>query len=1031
MKKQKLITLKRFFLFYRYFPTIVCILGSVVCVALRLSSILTGRDDLTRASLIALVVFSACSLLYDYFFGKILYKVGYDSLTKISRENRRRLREGNTDIVSYPENVIRDFFEWNREDKGLADSRKDIRFTAAKTDYKSLNLHYLDESHTLISHYDLHTRRIELITLSGSYRNALMEVYYPFEKDDGLKEEEFDVLLNKLKDGLKEFDDIRFSPVLDEQGIYVFFPHIDSLSYLKEKVRWRQRHLSLNRRDSNGARRTLTARFAIVCYPYSGIDELFPDIHYAIRRQKPFVRYLPKRLSSGIDYESSIRSSARYRNTTGKILTLLNGLDVAEDNKQIAKNSLSSVLTRILQSFSIRYAGRILLSEEDNEYIRSLSATGKKEDKPFIAEGDKISNLFMKGVLEASEEDGSYFASKRSQRSSQIAEYADRMGFSSCFFYGIYDEQKKPQGLLFFLNKDENRELDSYLRESLLVFSSRIADDYVVYLNRKKRLERKQVNSSRRKRADYAYYKIDKKTYLLKEGSENLPRISKDAKPGLICYKALYGLDAPCKDCPLKTGTKRAVTRNGNSFETSLTLYEEDASEASLLVKKNRNNQAGYEDVYDHDLLINSFSTLVQSRTDLYKIYGKGYLIVLRFDSIGELIKAKGSEGALLVLRSFLSGRKEGINGTRLYRFTPGSIGLLVPNCGQSDAISICESIDEWVEKYHQKNPTISLRVTYLPIIFPQGYPAATDFLSHARDRVASVRGQTSVNTIYFEEGDYYRVASKKLFRLDTIKEKFTNNTFRVLLQPLLDAKNKQIFGAERLLRLDDDFRKTQLNTAQLIQVAYENNRIGLISNALLSYRGDLYRQYGNAFFKIMGIRRITLNTSSSFLKDEDLSTKRKNRITSEHVPQNFFALEIPEKDIYDDYLSRKPFAKKRTSLGVTLICDGFTGEFVSLERLQELGFSEIKIGRDIVGHIDTDRIKYTQLLSFLQDGKEYGLKVGLIGVENREQYRMIKEMGYDCYRQGYAFYPPIEKEDFVKAVRHTNISIVSLAEKE
>ena len=69
MKKQKLITLKRFFLFYRYFPTIVCILGSVVCIALRLSSILTGREDLKRASLIALVVFSACSLLYDYFFG--------------------------------------------------------------------------------------------------------------------------------------------------------------------------------------------------------------------------------------------------------------------------------------------------------------------------------------------------------------------------------------------------------------------------------------------------------------------------------------------------------------------------------------------------------------------------------------------------------------------------------------------------------------------------------------------------------------------------------------------------------------------------------------------------------------------------------------------------------------------------------------------------------------------------------------------------------------------------------------------------
>ena len=1029
MKKQKIVTLKRFFLFYRFAPFIFFAIELILCFSLGLASYLTKRLELAHITRVCFVIFSVVYLAVDFFAGKYLYQIGYGALTSITVQNRKKRRNGKTDVIAYPENVIDDFFSWNEEIKELNSTRKDIHFVPEKADYKNLNLNYLDADHTLVSHHDFHSRRCEFITLSASYRNALREVYYPFEQGDGLKEDEFDILLNQLKEGLKEFDDIFFSPVLEEQGIYVFFPHVDSLSYLKEKVRWRQRQLSLNRRNSNGQRTTLTARFAIVCYPYSDVDELFPDIHYAIRRQKPFVRYLPKRLS--LDLGSSRMSSTRYRNITGKILSSISSLNVAEENPQKAKQSLAGIRSLILQSFSIQYGGRILLTKDD-EYVQNLSACSKKEGKPFIKEGDKISPLFRKGIRKVCEEDNSYFASKRSQMSSSIAEYADRLGFSSCFFYCRYDEKRKLQGLIYFLNTDQERKLDSYLRESLLVFSSKICGFYLVYLNRNKRKERKRVNASRRKIAEYALLKIDKKEHIIKEDSENLFMISQNAKPGELCYKILFGLSEPCKDCPLITGTKKGTMIGNESYEESLTLNEEEAEEASILVKKkNRKNEAGFEDVFDRDLLINSFSTLVQSRTDIYKIFGKGYLIILRFDSLGDIVKAKGSEGTLLVLRTFLSGRKEGINGTRLYRFTPGSIGLLVPNCGQSDAISICESIEEWTSDYHKKNPSINLRITYLPISFPQGYPAASDFLSHARDRVSSVNSQSKSNTIYFEEGNYCRIASKKLFRLDVIKEKFVNNTFRVLLQPLLDSKNKQIFGAEMLLRLDDDFRNTQLDTAELIHVAYENNRIGLISNALLSYRGSLFGQFGTAFFKRMGVKRITLNTSSSFLKDEDLPGKRKERINSKHVPDHFFAFEIPEKDIYDDYLSRKPFAKTMADLGVVLVCDGFTGEYVSLERLKELGFSEIKIGRNLVGKIDSDRIKYTQVLSFLQDGKEYGLKVGLIGVENREQYRLIKETGYDCYRQGYTFYPPLEKDNFIKAVRRNNISVASLREKK
>jgi uncharacterized membrane protein len=71
---------------------------------------------------------------------------------------------------------------------------------------------------------------------------------------------------------------------------------------------------------------------------------------------------------------------------------------------------------------------------------------------------------------------------------------------------------------------------------------------------------------------DYSTYTIDRKDYHIIDHSSDLVRIFPDVKKNLPCYKALYGLNKRCGNCPLATSEKKLDNVNGSSYETSLTL---------------------------------------------------------------------------------------------------------------------------------------------------------------------------------------------------------------------------------------------------------------------------------------------------------------------------------------------------------------------------------------------------------------------------------------------------------------------------
>ena len=50
-----------------------------------------------------------------------------------------------------------------------------------------------------------------------------------------------------------------------------------------------------------------------------------------------------------------------------------------------------------------------------------------------------------------------------------------------------------------------------------------------------------------------------------------------------------------------------------------------------------------------------------------------------------------------------------------------------------------------------------------------------------------------------------------------------------------------------------------------------------------------------------------------------------------------------------------------------------------------------------------------------------FGMKASIVGVENIDQYNLIKEVDDTALLQGYHFFRPLEKQAMIEALRSTN----------
>ena len=121
--------------------------------------------------------------------------------------------------------------------------------------------------------------------------------------------------------------------------------------------------------------------------------------------------------------------------------------------------------------------------------------------------------------------------------------------------------------------------------------------------------------------------------------------------------------------------------------------------------------------------------------------------------------------------------------------------------------------------------------------------------------------------------------------------------------------------------------------------------------------------------------------------------------------------IEINEASLLQNINQTKKIVKDLKKLGIEIILDDYGAGYSSLSYLLEYDIKRIKIDRYIINNILVEE-KYRKLVSILVSiAKIHDIQVIAKGVETKQQYDMVKQLGCNCAQGYYISHPqPINK---------------------
>ena len=122
--------------------------------------------------------------------------------------------------------------------------------------------------------------------------------------------------------------------------------------------------------------------------------------------------------------------------------------------------------------------------------------------------------------------------------------------------------------------------------------------------------------------------------------------------------------------------------------------------------------------------------------------------------------------------------------------------------------------------------------------------------------------------------------------------------------------------------------------------------------------------------------------------------------------------LEITETELADDIDSALRTLSSLQGLGVQLAIDDFGTGYSSLQYLRQVPSDIIKIAKPFVDGVRvTDSEDYRVANAIVHLGEAFGLQTLAEGIEDREQYERMRELGCEL-GQGYYFSRPLPAEE-------------------
>lgn len=314
---------------------------------------------------------------------------------------------------------------------------------------------------------------------------------------------------------------------------------------------------------------------------------------------------------------------------------------------------------------------------------------------------------------------------------------------------------------------------------------------------------------------------------------------------------------------------------------------------------------------------------------------------------------------------------------------------------------------DHFSETFHIEGHEIFVSSSIGISIYPlDGYDAeeliknADLAMYHAKER--------GKNCFQYYKKDLNIKAHERLEFENDVRKGVAREEFELYFQPQINMADGSIVGAEALTRW---FHKERgfVSPAQFIPLIEE---LGLIEpftdwviRSAAAYQRDLIDS------NIAGTN-IAINISSKQFVQQEIPAKIQKVLQQHDLSGEFLELELTESVLARQNSETMDILHSLKEMGLSISVDDFGTGYSSLVYLKSFPIDIVKIDRFFIQDICTSVQDASIVRAIIAMAKSMDMAVIAEGIETKEQYAILRDMGCDI-GQGYLFSRPVPGSDF------------------
>jgi diguanylate cyclase (GGDEF)-like protein/PAS domain S-box-containing protein len=262
--------------------------------------------------------------------------------------------------------------------------------------------------------------------------------------------------------------------------------------------------------------------------------------------------------------------------------------------------------------------------------------------------------------------------------------------------------------------------------------------------------------------------------------------------------------------------------------------------------------------------------------------------------------------------------------------------------------------------------------------------------------------------TFHYYTSDLQRNAEQRFRMESAMRRALERGEFSLHYQPVVCARTGAIVAAEALLRWNDP-QVGPIGPSQFIPLAEETGFIRRIGAWVFEQAFAQTKRWADAGTPL----RVWVNVSAPQLHDASLPHILADLLRFHDLDGSLVGLELTESSFINHERDVLATLNQIRALDIHLALDDFGVKYSSLEYLQRLPITNVKIDRVFVSDVPNNPFNASIVRAIINVAHDVGFTVTAEGIESQAELAHLQRLGCDAW-QGFLFSPaqPAEQID-------------------